>query len=45
MELGEIGWDDMDWSSLCQDKDRWRALVNAVINFRFPYNAGKFLSG
>jgi hypothetical protein len=43
--LREIGWDGMDWIDLAQDKDQWRALVNAVKNLRVPYNAGKFLSG
>jgi hypothetical protein len=32
MDLGEIGWDAMDWVNLAQDKDQWRALVNTVMN-------------
>jgi hypothetical protein len=31
MDLGEVGWGDVDWISLAQDKDRWRALVNSVM--------------
>jgi hypothetical protein len=36
MDLREIGWDGMDWIDLAQDRDQWRALVNTVMNFRFP---------
>jgi hypothetical protein len=36
MDLGEAGWDDVDWIVLAQDRDRWRALVNSVLNFRVP---------
>jgi hypothetical protein len=32
--LREIGWDGMDWIDLAQDRDQWRALVNAVMNLR-----------
>ena len=35
MNLEELGCWDMDWIDLAQDRDRWRALVNAVMNFGF----------
>jgi hypothetical protein len=31
MDLGEIGWSDVDWIGLAQNKDKWRALVDAVM--------------
>jgi hypothetical protein len=45
IDLGEIGWDGMDWIDLVQDRDQWKALVNTAMNLRVPYNARKFLSG
>jgi hypothetical protein len=36
MDLGEIGFWDVDWIDLAQDTDRWRALVNTVMNLRVP---------
>jgi hypothetical protein len=34
MDLGDVGWDDVDWIGLAQDRNRWRALVNSVLNLR-----------
>jgi len=34
----------MDWIDLVQDRDRWWAVVNAVMNLLIPYNAGTFLT-
>jgi hypothetical protein len=34
MDLGEIGWSVTDWIGLAQDRDKWRALVNTVMNRR-----------
>jgi hypothetical protein len=34
LDLREIGWDDMDWIDLAQDRNQWRDLVKTVMNFR-----------
>jgi hypothetical protein len=36
MDIREVGWEDMNWIELAQDRDRWWALVNAVMNLQVP---------
>jgi hypothetical protein len=36
MDLGKVGWCDVDWIGLAKDRNRWRALVNSVLNFWDP---------
>jgi hypothetical protein len=36
MDLVEVGWGEVDWIDLAQDRYRWRALVNLVLNLQVP---------
>jgi hypothetical protein len=36
MDLGVVGWSDVDWIGLAQDRNRWRTFVNSVLNLRVP---------
>jgi len=42
MDLQEVGYGDMDWIDLALD--RWRTIVNTVMNVRDPYNVENFLT-
>ena len=43
MHLQEMGWGSVDWNDLAQDRDRWRALVNAVTKNSGSIKFEKFL--
>jgi hypothetical protein len=45
IDLSEVGWGVADLIGLAKDRDRWKVLVNVVMNFRDPQTAGKLSSG
>jgi hypothetical protein len=36
VDLGEVEWGDVDWIGLAKDRNRWRSLLNSVLNLRVP---------
>jgi hypothetical protein len=36
IDLGEVRWGDVDWIGLAKDRNRWRVLVDSVLNLRVP---------
>jgi CRISPR/Cas system-associated protein Cas7 (RAMP superfamily) len=44
MDLQEVGCGGIDWINLAQDRDRWQALMKAVMNLQIPQNVGNFLT-
>jgi hypothetical protein len=42
LDLREVGWSDVDWIGLAQDRNRWRALVNSVMTFGFHEMLGNY---
>ena len=44
MDLQDVGCGGMEWIELAEDWDRWRALVNALMDLRVLYNAGNFVT-
>jgi hypothetical protein len=44
MDLVEVGWGDVDWIGLAQDRDRWRTVVSSELNLQVPQTAGKLSS-
>jgi len=44
MDVQDVGCGGKDWVELAHNRDRWWAVVTAVMNLRVPYNAGNFLA-
>jgi hypothetical protein len=42
LDLGEVEWGDVDWIGLAQDRNKWRALMNSVLNLRVPKMLGNY---
>jgi hypothetical protein len=44
MDLKEIGWEEVDWMHLAQDRDQWRGLANTIMNLQDPQTVENFLT-
>jgi hypothetical protein len=44
MDLREIGYEEVEWINLAQDRRRWRALVKTVMNLRVSQKQGNFVT-
>jgi hypothetical protein len=44
MYFKEIGWEDVEWIHLAEDRDQWQADVNTVMNLRVPQNTWNLLT-
>jgi hypothetical protein len=44
MDLKKIGWEDMDWIDIVQDRENWQVLVNTLLKLEIPWNGGNFLT-
>jgi hypothetical protein len=44
MDIGEIGWEKVDWMHLAQDRDQWRVVVKMVTNLQVPEKVWNFLT-
>jgi hypothetical protein len=36
VKIREVGWGDVDWIGVAEDRNKWRAVVNSVLNLRVP---------
>jgi len=43
IDVQEVEWGDVDWIDPAQDRDRWRAVVNVVMNLRVSIKCGEYL--
>jgi len=44
IHLKQMQWEGMDWFGMAEDRDKWQAVSNVVMNIQIPYTAGDFLT-